>query len=113
MRADRLRTVAPQFVARPAAGRIPSALRHRALHGAGASARRARRSAQRSVFTRRALVFLHDRRAAVRRERNPAWHAAAAVARSATAAQVAAGLFPPAAGKKGGLARGSNRGGAL
>ena len=42
--------------------RVP--YRHRALHGAGAAARRARRSAQRSVFARRAAVFLHDRRAA-------------------------------------------------
>ncbi len=82
-RADRFRTVASQSVARFAAGGIPRALRHRALHGAGAPARRARRSAQRSVFARRAAVFLHHRRAAVRRERDHARHAAAAVARSA------------------------------
>ena len=70
-RADRFRAVASQPVARSAAGGVPGSLRHRALHGAGAVARGARRSAQRSVFAGRAAVFLHHRRAAVRRERNP------------------------------------------
>ena len=99
-RADRFRPVAPQSIARPAAGRIPPALRHRALHGAGAPARRARRSAQRPVFARRAAVFLHHGRAAVRRERNPARHAAAAVARSVSAAQAEAGLSALASGDR-------------
>ena len=98
--ADRFRTVASQPTARSVAGRIPPALRHRALHGAGAAARRARRSAQRPVFARRAAVFLHHRRAAVRRERNPARHAAAAVARSVSAAQAEAGLSALAAGDR-------------
>ena len=93
-RADRFRPVASQPVAGSAAGGIPPALRHRALHGAGAPARRARRSAQRPVFAGRAAVFLHHRRAAVRRERNPARHAAAAVARSLSAAQTRAD-YPP------------------
>ena len=87
MRADRFRPVASQPVAGSAAGRISSALWHRALYGARAPARRPRRSAQRSVFAGRAAVFLHHRRAAVRRERNAARHAAAAVARSLSAAQ--------------------------
>ena len=83
-----------------AAGRIPAALRHRALHGARAVARGARRSAQRPVFAGRAAVLLHHRRAAVRRERNHARHAAAAVARSASAAQAQAGLSALAAGSR-------------
>src|SRR5258707_8682622 len=105
MRADRLRTVASQPVAGPAAGGIPSALRHRALHGAGAFARRARRSAQRSVFARRVDILFHDRRAAVRRERNLARHAATAVARSVSATPVAAGLSVLAAGDRAALPR--------
>ena len=72
--------------------RLP--LRHRALYGARAIARRARRSAQRSIFTGRAVVFFYDRRAAVRRERNVARNAAAAVARSVSAAKIRAD-YPP------------------
>ena len=56
-RADRFRPVASQPVAGPAAGGIPSALWHRALYGAGASARRPRRSAQRPVFAGRAACI--------------------------------------------------------
>src|SRR4051795_8148934 len=103
MRADRFRPVASQPVAGPAAGRIPSALRHRALYGAGASARRSRRSAQRPVFAGRAVVFLHHRRAAVRRERNAARHAAQALARSLSAAQAQGRLSAMAAGNRAAL----------
>ena len=99
-RADRLRTVASQPVAGSAAGGVPASLRHRALYGARAPARGARRSAQRPVFAGRAAVLLHHRRAAVRRERNPARHAAAAVARSLSAAQTQAGLSALAAGNR-------------
>ena len=94
-RADRFRPVASQPAAGPVAGGIPPALRHRALHGAGAAARRARRSAQRPVFARRAAVFLHHRRAAVRRERDAARHAAAAVARSAIRRASCRPDYPP------------------
>src|SRR4029077_10749990 len=54
--------------------------------------------AQRSVFTWRAALFLHDRRASVRRERNNARHAAAVVARSVSAEQIAGRLSALAAG---------------
>ena len=49
------------------------------------------------------LVFLHHRRAAVRRERNAARHAAAAVARSLSAAQAQARLSAMAAGNRAAL----------
>ena len=99
-RADRFRAVASQPVAGSAAGGVPDSLRHRALYGARAPARGARRSAQRPVFAGRAVVFLHHRRAAVRRERNPARDAAAAVARSLSAAQTQGRLSALAAGNR-------------
>src|SRR5437867_6633141 len=105
MRADRFRPVASQPVTGFAAGRISSALWHRALYGARAPARRPRRSAQRSVFAGRAVVFLHHRRAAVRRERNAARHAPAAVARSLSAAQAKSRLSAMAAGNRAALPR--------
>ncbi len=102
-RADRLRAVASQSAAGSAAGGVPDTLRHRALYGARAPARGARRSAQRSVFAGRAAVFLHHRRAAVRRERNHVRDAAAAVARSLSAAQTKGGLSALAAGSRAAL----------
>ena len=80
--AARFRAGLQRPAARPDAGGIPAAIRHRALHGAGTAAGRARRSAQRSVRARRAAVLLHHRRAAVRRDRDDVRHAPAAVARS-------------------------------
>src|SRR5207244_1639192 len=54
----------------------------------------------RFVFARRAVVFLHHRRAAVRRVRDLARHAAVAVARSASAAPLKAGLSALASGDR-------------
>ena len=110
--ADRLRPVASQPSARPAAGGVPRALRHRALYGAGATAGRARRSAQRPVFARRAALFLHHRRAAVRRDRDAARHAAQAVARSASAALAQGRLSALATGDRAALS-GDRSGAAL
>ena len=111
--ADRLRPVAPQPSAGPVAGGIPPALRHRALYGAGAAVGRARRSAQRSVFARRAALFLHHRRAAVRRERDAARDAAAAVARSASAAPAARRTIRPGCRRSCCAAWRSSRSGAI
>ena len=102
---DRLRPVASQPVAGFVAGRISRALRHRALYGAGAAARRPRRPAQRSVFARRAVVFFHDRRAAFWRKRNDGRDAAAAVARSLSAASIETGLSALVAGNRAALPR--------
>ena len=51
------------------------------------------------------LVFLHDRRAAVRRKRNHARHAAAAVARSVPSAKIEGGLSAMAAGSRAAVSR--------
>ena len=111
-RADRFWPVASRPPTRPAAGGVSSALRHRALYGARAAARRPRRSAQRSVCTGRAAVFLFDRRAAVRRERNDAGDAAAAVARSGSAATSSCRTIRPGCRKSCCVASRSSRPGA-
>ena len=104
-RAARFWAVASSATARFDAGGIPRALRHRALHVAGAVERHSQRSAQRSVRARRAFVFFLDRNTPIRRRRNLKRHAQAAVARSRAAAQIAARLSAMAAGDRAAAAR--------
>ena len=79
-RADRLRPFASRSAAGPDAGGVSPAVRQRALYGAGAIAWHPARPEKRPVRLGCLAVFLLDRRAAVRRKRDVARDASAALA---------------------------------
>ena len=81
-RAARFRPLASRATAGSDAGGVPPAVRHGALYVAGTVARHPQRSAQRPVRARRPALFLFHRRAPLRRKRDVARHAPAALARS-------------------------------
>ena len=85
--AGRFRPLPPCPATGSDGGGVPPALRHRALHGAGAGGADPRRAGERPVCPRRDAGLLHHRRAALRRSAAAVGPAAAAVAGPGAAAR--------------------------